>query len=109
MDKSEIRTGRNDGSGHKSKGLVNLGTKDLCCLNCNTHLLRLQLTGVAKGGVITRILAKCGLCGGHSKVETAVGSFYPGAANDTLSFDTTDLTHDDPEADVGFLVWLKKR
>lgn len=112
MDKSEIRTSRVDSDNKQLKGLKNEGIIEFECADCGELLLCLQLTSIKENikapiMVLTRVVVKCGLCGGCSYVKQVSGQFYPGAPSDDMAFDVFDNNTDAPQADVLFRAWKK--
>lgn len=110
MDKSKIHTNHTDGENRQLKGLHNEGIILLECAECGKPLICLQLASIegnTRTQVLTRVVAKCGLCGGFSYVKQVLGQFYPGAPSDNMVFDILDDDTDAPEADVLFKAWKK--
>jgi len=112
VDKSKIETTQSDNNPRILKGIKNKGILPIKCNDCNRHILQLQLVDAPEGAdaeVITRVLVKCELCNGHSDVVQILGTFYPGSPSDDLCFDVVEPEDSDPETDVGFRVWAKKK
>lgn len=110
MDKSEINTGRRNKEDVELKGLQDRGIVKLQCADCSADLLVLQMTSIEgqdSGGVLTRVVVNCQLCGGHSYVRQIVGRFHPGAPSDDMAFDVMEPEEDTPDADVFFKAWKK--
>jgi transcription elongation factor Elf1 len=105
MNKSKIQTGQNDGENKTLKGLQNRGEVNFDCADCGKRLLVLQLVSTEEDNqseILSRIVAKCGLCGGHSYVKQISGQFYPGAPSDNMVIDISNDSTGVPEADVIF-------
>lgn len=110
MDKAELWMNQVDSRDKSLKGLQNGGLVNFECADCGKPLLVLQLATVEssnKSEVLTRIVVKCGLCGGFSHVQQISGQFYPGAPSDQMVFDVLDDNIGAPEADVLFKAWSK--
>jgi len=88
------------------KGLVDGGNVEITCANCGKPLMTFQLTQLQNNVVLTRVMVKCGFCGGHSNVEQIVGQFYPGAVSDSIVFDISE-NDTEVECDVCFKAWSK--
>jgi len=104
---AELKINQEPEEKRKLKGLVDGGKVHSTCINCGKSLMDFQLVQPqAQAEVLTRVVVKCGFCGGHSAVEQLAGQFYPGAANDDINFDVAD-NDTEIECDVYFKAWSK--
>jgi len=110
MDKSKIHLD-NTPANRKLKGITNSGIVNFECADCGEQLLCIQVVSAKdekQNNVTSKVVVKCGMCGGYSVVKQIVGQFYPGVPSDNMSFDVYIAEKDTPKSDIVFKAWRKQ-
>lgn len=105
MDKQKITTNQVGENDKPLKGLQDKGQLTFECADCNIPLLILQLVSTSQtsnASVLTRVVVKCGECGGYSYVQQVGGQFYSGVPSDDMLFNIIEGDAGSPNADVFF-------
>lgn len=107
---TEFNMNKNDKTEKPLKGLQDEGMVNFVCEDCGKLLLVLQLTSIAADNtpkVLTRVVVKCGDCGGFSYSKQISGQFHPGTPDDNTIFDIAADNSGAPAHDVIFEAWSK--